>query len=99
LSELDYYLDLLGKILRAINSMPVFQQFPLEIRVELAKAVMSEMAKDRRMAQIKPTKPVTKPVRLATEKQKQLMRKLGISFKPGITVEEASKLISAKLGD
>jgi len=95
LSELDYYLDLLGKILRGINSMPVFQQLPLEVRIELVKSILSEISKDRRMSKLQPTK----PVRLATEKQKQLMRKLGISFKPDITIEEASKLISEKLGE
>ena len=63
---------------------------------EAAVAIFQEMGKDKRSNRIREERSSVqhKP---ATEKQKRLMRKLGMNFPDGLTTKEASELLRQEL--
>jgi len=62
-----------------------------------AVAVLTEVNKDRRMSEMKQER-VNSGNELATEKQKEFMKKLGIKVPKNLTKHEASALIDEELG-
>jgi hypothetical protein len=58
----------------------------------VARAILSEVAKDRRMDEIR-SEQEAKNGKPATAKQLAFLKHLGVSFKKGITKREASRLI------
>jgi len=70
-------------------------------RKKQGKGVQSSLPSDdgkkKEMSSDKPESMSSGPSPLATDKQKGLMRKLHIDFDEGITLEEASRRISAKI--
>ena len=63
----------------------------------LARAILCEVSKDRRMEQIREEREI-KNGEQATARQLQFMKKLGIEIQPGITKQQASSLIDEELG-
>jgi len=62
-----------------------------------AVALLQEVSKDRRAAEIREERGVEQS-QPATEKQKNFMKKLGIKFPDTVTKQEASTLIDEELG-
>lgn len=62
-----------------------------------AVALLQEVSKDRRSAEIREERGVEQS-QPATEKQKNFMKKLGIKFPDTVTKQEASTLIDEELG-
>ena len=84
--KLDSYLELLDEI----------QEKTEDERT--AMALLSEISKDRRMDVIREERE-NKNGELATEKQKNLMKKLGIKFPEKVSKKEASVLIDEEFGN
>ena len=61
-----------------------------------AVAILQEMGKDRRSAQIREEK-TTVNHEPATEKQKRFMKRLGMNIPAGVTKKEASALLDEEL--
>ena len=62
-----------------------------------AVALLQEVSKDRRSAEIREERGVEQN-QPATDKQKNFMKKLGIKFPDTVTKQEASTLIDEELG-
>ena len=62
-----------------------------------ARAIMSEVSKDRRMAEIR-TEQEARNGEPATAKQLAYLKRLKVSFRKGITKREASELLDEALG-
>lgn len=83
-ARLEHYLGLLDEIKAKVGD-------------ELdAVRILSEIAKDERMEQIREEKKIK--AEPATTKQLQFMKKLGLEAQPGISKTEASRLIDDELG-
>lgn len=63
----------------------------------LARTILSEVSKDRRMEQIREEREM-KNGEPATTRQLQFMKKLGIEIPAGVTKQQASALIDEELG-
>ena len=84
-AKLDKYLELFEEVKQKTDD---------EI---LARTLMQEIAKDRRMEQIREEREM-KNGEPATTKQLQFMKKLGIEIPPGVTKKQASTLIDEEVG-
>ena len=84
-SKLDEYMRLLEQIKHKTQDE------------RTAVAVLQEVSKDRRSAEIREERGVEQS-QPATDKQKNFMKKLGIKFPDTVTKQEASTLIDEELG-
>jgi hypothetical protein len=83
-ARLEGYLELLNEIKGKVGDEAT------------AARILSELAKDVRMEQIREERQVhAEP---ATARQLQFMKKLGVEIEPGLTKAEASRLIDEELG-
>lgn len=69
-----------------------------EKQIDVAIAIMQEVAKDRRMDEIDKQRN-SNGKEPATKKQLDLLKNLGIAFEKGITKEQATKKISEEIED
>ena len=83
--RLDIYLDLLEEISEKTSNE------------NIAIAILHEILKDKRSQKIREEKEIRNN-ELATEKQKQFMKKLKIDFPEDVTKKQASSLIDEELG-
>jgi len=83
--RLDIYLDLLDEISEKTSNE------------NIAIAILHEILKDKRSQKIREEKEIRNN-ELATEKQKQFMKKLKIDFPEDVTKKQASSLIDEELG-
>ena len=84
-AKLDKYLELFEEIKGKVNDEIV------------ARTIMTEISKDRRMEQIREERGM-KNGEPATTRQLQFMKKLGLEIPPGITKQQASTLLDEELG-
>ncbi len=83
-AKLESYLALLGQIKARVGDEGT------------AARILSELAKDVRMEQIREEREVHPEP--ATTRQLQFMKKLGIEIPPGVSKTEASRLIDEETG-
>ena len=78
--------------------LELFQEIKSRVGDEiLARAILSEVSKDRRMEQIREEREMRNG-EPATTRQLQFMKELGIKIRAGITKKQASMLIDEELG-
>ena len=84
-SKVDHYLEILSDLKARTKDEA------------LAGRILSEVAKDVRMEQIREEREM-KNGEAATTKQLQFLKRLGVDIQPGITKAEASRLIDEQTG-
>jgi len=86
--QAEYYLNMIRAL---ISKTQRFLNVSFDTALNLAISLFAEINKDRRVSEMLRKK------QLITAKQLLFLQKLGISVKPEISKEEASKIISAEL--
>ena len=78
--------------------LELFEEIKSRVKDDiLARTILGEVSKDRRMEQIREEREM-KNGELATTRQLQFMKKLGLEIPSGITKKQASLLIDEELG-
>jgi hypothetical protein len=85
MERVDDYLNLYGEIKQRVEDEST------------ARAIMSEVSKDRRMDEIR-REQEGRDGEPATAKQLAFLKDLGVSYRKGITKREASELLNEALG-
>ena len=83
-AKVEGYLELLGEIKGKVGDELI------------AARILSEVAKDARMDQIREER--QNHPEPATIRQKQFLKRLGVDIQPGLTKAEASRLLDEELG-
>lgn len=89
--ELEAYVDAFIRVARTLSQQ---LDLPVEKVLEPASVIVQEVARDGRTERIRAERVESKePAEPATEGQKAYLRKLGVEPKPGLSKDEASRLI------